>query len=73
MLANDLLIVLQYSTITTIRLFSKPYLGGRADIKLLPGTPNACTQSSWRNRNKAALIDGTVWNHTRHRLSLSLE
>lgn len=70
MLANDLMIVLQYSTITTIRL---SYLGGRADIKLLTGTPNACTQSSWRNRNKAALIDGTVWNHTRHRLSLSLE
>lgn len=73
MLANDLMIVLQYSTITTIRLFSKPYLGGRADKKLLPGTLNAYIQSSWRNRNKAALIDGTVWNHTRHRLSLSLE
>lgn len=73
MLANDLMIVLQYSTITTIRLFSKPYLGGRADTKLLPGTLNAYIQSSWRNRNKAALIDGTVWNHTRHRLSLSLE
>lgn len=73
MLANDLMIVLQYSTIATIRLFSKPYLGGRADIKLLPGTLNAYIQSSWRNRNKAALIDGTVWNHTRHRLSLSLE